>query len=298
MSVALALLATAAAQEAGPQLYTQALGGLGLRSVNGVGLSHLDARLSVTNLGISSPLPPLRLVEARWALVPLVDAEWARLRFDGSLPGTVDDRDLYRARVGLANTFDLTQRVGVVAFVQLGLYSDLGGPLSGDDLGLSVMGLGSWAVSDAWSLGAGAGYVWVFGRPRWAPIVQAAAGLDRVEIDVLLPRSAELWWNASGAVWLGGGAELDGGFYRLHPDRSAAPGQEGLFQEYSRLDLGGGVRWKGRDTLILELTGALVPRVVASTWRDADTELLEVRLSPGWSVAGQVALDLGGAPRR
>lgn len=185
----------------------------------------------------------------------------------------------------------LAERWTALALVQPGLLTDFGGPLSGDDVGVSALALGSWEANDSLSLGAGAGYVWFFGRPRWTPFGQLQLDRERFLIDVLLPRTATAWWNAAGPLWLGAEAEIDGGFFRLHPE----PGDrvEAVFPVYSRSRAGMGARLKVRDKLVFELTGSVIPQTRATVYLDADTALFDLALSPGWSVVGQISLEPG-----
>lgn len=286
-----AIWPSVAQAQSGPELHVQSISGLSIEAVDGVSAESIDTRLSVFATGFSTPLPPLLLLEERWAVVPLVDLEYTRLRFEGAPLPEAEDHDLFRARLGVLNVLQLSDELGIVALVQPGLYSDLGGPLSTDDLGVTALALGSWSFSDTLSVGAGAGYVLFFGRPRWTPFGQMRLDGERLQVDVLLPRMATAWWRAAGPLWLGAEAEIDGGFYRLHPDSTDAV--QAVFQEYSRSRVGLGARMLVKDKLVLELTGAVVPRTRATVYVDADNPLFEYELGPGWSVVGQVSLDLG-----
>lgn len=284
----MALWPTAARAQGGPEVHVQHTSGMSVEAINGTPLASADTRLGVSSAGLSTPLPPLRLFEQRWAVIPVADFEYTRLRVEGASLTAALDHDLYRARVGLLNVVQATAKLGFVALVQPGFYTDFGGRLSTDDVGLTALALGTWAASESLSLGVGGGYVLFFGRPRWVPFGQVEVGGDRVEIDVLLPRVATAWWNAAGPVWVGAEAEIDGGFYRLHPD--AADEIQAVFQEYSRSRVGVGARVQVRDALIFELVGAVTPRTRATVYVDADTPLFDYELSPGWTVAGQVSL--------
>lgn len=277
--------------QGGPEIHAQSISGLSVEAVNEESTQSLETSLDIVAVGFSTPLPPLKLVPERWVVIALADFEYTRLRFEGARLPTAEDHDLYRARLGLLNLAQISDKLGVVALVQPGFYSDFGGPLSTDDVGLTALVLGSWTFSASLSAGLGGGYVLFFGRPRWVPFGQLQLDRDRVQVDVLLPRVATVWWNAAGPLWLGAEAEIDGGFYRLHPDNTDA--LQAVFQEYSRSRAGLGARLRVRDKLIFELTGAVIPQTRATLYLDADSDLLDYELSPGWSVVGQISLDLG-----
>jgi hypothetical protein len=293
MSLLMVVLGSLAAwAQSGPEVHVQHIGGMSVQSVNEVEVPEgADTALSITAAGFTVPLVPIRLVDDHWVMVFLADFEVSRLRFEGDLSAGVDNRDLYQVRLAYVNAVQVTDRLGAMLLVQPGLYTDFGGGMTSDDVGVALSGLGTWDVSDTFTTGLGAGYIWVFGRPRWAPLLQLDVHRERLLVDVLLPRGASMWWNAKGRLWLGAEAELDGGFYRVHAEDTDQA--HALFQEYSRQRIGGGARLKLKDKLIVELTGSVVPWTVVSTWEDADTELFELTLSPGWSVVGQITLDVG-----
>jgi hypothetical protein len=265
--------------QGGPEVHAESLGGLSVEAVNGRSTASVDTRLAVHAVGFSTPMPPLRVFDGRWAVVPLIDFEYTRLRLEGAELPSSADHDLFRARVGVLNIVELTEAVDLAALVQPGLYSDFGGPLSAEDVGWTALALGSWAVSGSLSVGAGAGYVQFFGRPRWTPFGQLQLDRDRLQIDALLPRTAEIWWRAAGAGWLGAVAAIDGGFYRIHPSSTEAV--QAVFQEYSRSRAGLGARLVVRERLLVELTGAVIPKTRATVYLDADTSLFAYELSPG-----------------
>lgn len=278
--------------QGGPEVHAESLRGLSVASVNDRAVGSVDTRAAVDAVGFSTPLPPLKPVDGRWMVVPLLDFEYTRLRFDGAGLPAAADHDLFRARVGLLNVVEVFEALELAAMVQPGLYSDFGGPLSADDVGWTALALGSWSVSGSrsgsLSIGAGAGYVQFFGRPRWTALGQLKLDRERLQIDALLPRTAALWWRATGPWWLGAEAELDGGFYRVHPSESDAV--QAVFQEYSRARAGLGARLVLRDRLQITLSGAVIPQTRATVYRDADTALFAYALSPGWSVGGQLSL--------
>lgn len=283
------LLAAPAAAQSGPEVHFERLSGVGVQSINDIEPPDGAATdLSVWSTGLSTPLPPATPVPDRWVIVPLVDFEFTRLRFAGDAAELLQDRDLYRVRIGVLNMVQATDRLGVLALVQPGLYSDFGGSLSGDDVGFAAMGLGTWAFSDRTSAGLGAGYVLFFGRPRVVPLGQLKVVRDRVEVDVILPRTASTWWNAHGPAWLGLEASIDGGFYRVHTEHPLAP--DAVFQEYSRTDLGGGLQLRLRDKLVVEVTGAAVTRTSVTAYENKNTALVELVLDPGWRVGAQLTV--------
>lgn len=94
------------------------------------------------------------------------------------------------------------------------------------------MGLVTFDVSERTTLGLGGGYLNLLGVPQAVPALLAEVDGERIRLDALLPREANLWFElVDDTVSLGARWGLEGGYFHRGSDRASSP--EDVFIRYS-----------------------------------------------------------------
>lgn len=286
----LGALALSAVAASGPEIHGIVMPRSEVGPVDAVPLDTTGMGVSVREWGVSTPTPPLKLVEDRWQLANLVAFEHTFLAFDNP-PSFVaaDHANLFRIQWALVSLWTPSDRATLVVLAQPGLYSDFGGALAGRDFGFVGMLLGAWRFGEGFSAGLGGGYVQLFGRPTLTPFLALDAEKGRLSVHVLAPREAEVWVRLADPARLGAIGTMDGGFYLTHPDH---PTYTDIFQEYSVLIAGPAAELTVREKLALTLTGGWALRRQMELYVDPDTLLVDFSAEPGLAFELQLALVL------
>ncbi|MFT4622395.1 MAG: hypothetical protein ACI8PZ_001051 [Myxococcota bacterium] len=291
LAIPLLLASTASAQE-GPELHGLWMPTSQVRPVDEPDAAPAGAEAALTSWGLSTPTPPIRLIEDRWVLANILAFEHTRTRIGGAgfLAGDEATQDLFRIQWGLASVWTPSDRATVAVLVQPGIYSDLAGPFGVDDMGLVALALGVWKFSDGFALGLGGGSVQFFGRPTLTPLLSLTAETGRLSVSLLLPQEGAVWVRLADAASIGVRGSFDGGFYHVRPDDSRLPE---AYQTYSVLTAGPVLQLTLRDRLIVELDGGLAPLRTLDVYADRDTRVLAMSLEPGWSLAATLRVAMG-----
>lgn len=213
----LALGATAQAQD-----FLTVWGGYALPSTLENTILDDPADVRFGSFGASVLTPPIRFFDDR--LLWLNGASFSQTRpgFSIDLP---DDTSNTMTSVTLDLVFlaSLSERWNGLVMLSPGLQSNFAEPLSVRDFRMQGVGVVTYDVSEATTLGLGAGYANLFGLPRPFPVIQASIDGGWWELDVLLPQKVELWASLLDPLRLGVSASLQGGYFHRGSDRANAP---------------------------------------------------------------------------
>ncbi len=285
----LAALAGSAFAQGGPEVHGVYMPRSDVGPISTVPVDTNGMSAGVMAWGISTPTPPITLIEDRWVLANLLAFEHTSLGFEGGdLLGIPDGhKDLFRIQWALVSAWTPSDKLSVILLAQPGLYSDFAAGISGADFGFVGMALGAWKFGEGFSAGLGVGYVQLFGRPTVTPFVSVDAEVGRLSVDALVPREAAIWLRLADPLRLGFRGSLDGGFYHVQP---ADPTLGDVFQEYSVLMVGPALELTAKEKLRLTLSGGRALRRQLEVYEDRDTVLVDFALEPGWAGGAELGI--------
>lgn len=143
---------------------------------------------------------------------------------------------LHAPKASLGLLHDFTERWGMIAVAEAGLASELEDEVSSDDLLLSLLGLGTYAVSDSLKVGVGG----IYDRRSGTLAPMPAMLLHwRISERLRLRGFAPVWLNAeyrtTGWLDLGVRSTFEGNRFHLRDDES---GMKRVELAYSNLTIG------------------------------------------------------------
>jgi hypothetical protein len=204
-----------------------------------------ETDLRVFRTSVGAPLP----ITESTTLV--VGAAYERLDIH---TGEGDDLELHAPKALLGAVHQLSDRWGLMAFGEIGLASSLDGSLGADDLLMSLTGIATYAVTDAFQLGAGILYDRRSGELAPMPAVTIELRIsERLRVRGFVP----VWMRAElrATPWLDVGLRSSFESNRFH-FADGAPTDRNAELAYSNLTVGPQVTFNFTDWVHLDLYAA------------------------------------------
>src|SRR6478752_2707759 len=202
-------------------------------------------QLNVLRVGAGVPIP----VAKRTTLVAGASYELLDIHLSDA-----DSFQLHapKATAGIIQGF--SDHWGMMAFVDAGFASDFSDKVSSDDLLLSLTGIGTYKLNDAFTIGLGAVYDRRTGKLGPLPaLLLSWRTSERTRIRGFVPAHVSAEYHATDWLDLGLRASFDGNRFHIGESRFQTPNLE---LAYSNLDVGPKVTFSLNDWVHLDVYAA------------------------------------------
>lgn len=136
--------------------------------------------------------------------------------FDGTFAGATQDDRYHRIDLQMGATWFIDDELAVTGLFSPGVYSDLDGTLNHDDWYFFGSVLGTFKASDEMFYKIGVATDETFDDVPVYPLLGLSYLMSKDwRIDVLLPRSATVSWEAASTTTVSTGIELEGAAYNI-----------------------------------------------------------------------------------